>query len=270
LRGHDGLESGFRRTKGADVRWMRNEMTERNEPIGEYLDGHKERGGTYDQALSADPFDAYMTAWETRHVHDLLARAFPAGIGRYLDFACGTGRVTTMIAPVAREIVGVDVSASMLEIARTKLAAARFLEADLTSQEVDIGTFDLVSSFRFFGNAEHELRRAVLGALSRRIRPGGYLLVNSHRNPWALLSVLDRLGGGRMQVDLTYGSFKSLLREAGLEIAAVRPIAVWQFRHALSARAGSNPRREAKLERMFSAPLWARIAPDAVILARKT
>lgn len=245
-------------------------MNQRNEPIGDYVGGHKERGASYDQALSVDPFDAYMTEWETRHVRELLAQAYPSGIGRYLDFACGTGRMTTVIAPSAREVVGVDVSGSMLEIAGTKLPSARFVEADLTSQDVDVGSFDLVSSFRFFGNAEMQLRRAVLRELGKRVRSGGHLLVNNHRNPWALLSIVDRLGGGSMQVDLSHGVFRDLLREAGFEIVAIRPIAVWQYRHALAARAGADPAREARLEQIFGSSLWARVAPDAVILARKS
>ncbi len=245
-------------------------MRERNEPIGDYVAGHKERGGIYDDVLSTDPFDAYMTKWETRHVRDLIDHAFPSGIGRYLDFACGTGRMTQVIAPSAAEVVGVDVSASMLEVARGKIPAARFIEADLASQSVEIGMFDLVSSFRFFGNAELTLRRSVLRALSERVRPDGYLLVNSHRNPWAALSLLHRFGGSDMAVDLSYPAFKRLLREAGFEIAEVRPIAVWQFRHSLAARAGQNPDREEALEKFFSGGIWAPVAPDVVILARKT
>jgi SAM-dependent methyltransferase len=244
-------------------------MPDRNEPIGDYLEGHKERGGYYDKLLAASPFDAYMTEWETRHVRDLIARTFPSGVGRYLDFACGTGRMTQVVAATAAEAVGVDVSSSMLQVARRKVPAAKFVEADLTSQDVDIGSFDLVSSFRFFGNAEPGLRRSVLRALNSRMRAGGHLLVNSHRNPWAMLSVFDRLGGGDMRVDLSYRAFRRLLSEAGFAIREVRPIAVWQFRHAIAARAGSNPAREASLEKFFSGRLWAPIAPDAVILARK-
>jgi SAM-dependent methyltransferase len=245
-------------------------MPERNDPIIDYVAGHKERGPTYDRALSADPFDAYMTAWEIRHVRELLAKAFPGGIGRYLDFACGTGRITEIIAPMAVEVVGVDVSPTMLEVARGKLPSARFVEADLTANPLDLGAFDLVSSFRFFGNAEPDLRRAALRALGARLRAGGYLLLNSHRNPWALLSLISRLGGRPMHVDLSYPALKRLLAEAGFEVVAVRSIAAWQYRHALAARAGSDPRREERLEKLFSHRIWALVAPDIVLLARKT
>lgn len=244
-------------------------MSLEQKPAEPYREMHADRGGSYDEALTRSAFDAYMTEWESRHVRAILRRHFPAGIGRYLDFACGTGRMTQVIAPHASEVVGVDVSASMIDAARPKLPGARFVKADLTSESVDIGTFDLVSSFRFFGNAEMDLRVAVLRALNDRIRDGGYLLVNNHRNPWAITSLIDRISGGTMEVDLTPRRFRRILDEAGFRIVEIRPIAVWQIRFGLAATAGSHPRREERLERLFSSPAWATIAPDAVILARK-
>jgi SAM-dependent methyltransferase len=247
----------------------KRDMGEKFEPIGDYREGHASRGAVYDATLSASAFDTYMTAWEDRHVRELVRHAFPQGVPRYLDFACGTGRMTQVVAQYAKDVVGVDISPTMLEAAQPKLPAARFVRADLTTESVELGQFDLISSFRFFGNADHELRRSVLRALGALARPGGYLLINNHRNPWACISMIDRLTGGTMEVDLTPRLLRRILSEAGFEIVAIRPIAVWQYRYGIAAKAGSNPVREERLERMFSSPIWANIAPDAVILARK-
>jgi len=234
-----------------------------------YKDLHADRGGHYDAALAASAFDHYMSEWEERHVRELLPRVYPGGIDRYLDFACGTGRLTRIVAGFARETVGVDISPTMLEAARPKLPQARFVLADLTSESVELGQFDLVSSFRFFGNAEPELRAAVLRALSPLVKTGGHLLVNNHRNPWALMNVFDRLTGGHTDVHLKPRIFRRILADAGFEIVETRPIAVWQYRSRLAAQAGSRPQREVQLERRFSSSVWTPIAPDAVILARK-
>jgi len=245
-------------------------MAEKFKPIqGDYRESHVNRGGEYDSALSASSFDSYMTRWEERHVQQLLESYYPSGVDRYLDFACGTGRMTRAIADRCREVVGVDVSPTMLNAARPKLPQARFVLADLTSETVELGEFDLVSSFRFFGNAEPDLRAAALRALNPLVRTGGHLLVNNHRNPWALASVFHRLTGGTTDMHLTPRIFKRILADAGFEIVAIRPIAVWQYRARLAARAGRRPEREARLEQRFSSSLWAPIAPDAVILARK-
>ena len=86
----------------------------------DYRLSHLERGRSYDATLAETPFDAYMAAWERQHLARIVGRLFPTGVGRYLDFACGTGRVTSVVAPLARESVGVDISPSMLEAARER------------------------------------------------------------------------------------------------------------------------------------------------------
>ncbi|HQR40301.1 MAG TPA: class I SAM-dependent methyltransferase [Blastocatellia bacterium] len=244
-------------------------MAESFEPIGDYRGGHSDRGGKYDSSVAGDPFGAYMTAWETWHVAALLQSHMSRGVTRCLDFACGTGRMTTVLGRVAQEVVGVDISESMITEARKKLPSARFVVADLTSEGVDLGTFDLVSSFRFFGNAETDLRIKVLRELNRRMKDGAFLMVNNHRNPAALINRLDRAQGVHVDMDLTPAKFKRLLREAGFEIVTVRPIGVWMVRHALVSKAGSRPELESRLESLFASAVWAPLAPDAVILAKK-
>lgn len=235
----------------------------------EYKDMHVDRGGHYDAALSASAFDSYMTQWEEKYTREILRATYPDGVERYLDFACGTGRMTRVIAEFSKDVVGVDISPTMLEAARPKLPSARFIQADLTTESADLGQFDLVSSYRFFGNAEPELRAAVLRALSPMVKMGGHLLVNNHRNPWAFMSLIDRFGARQMEIDLTPPLFKRILADAGFDIVTSRPIAVWQYRFGLAARAGSDPAREARLEKRFSSSFWSPIAPDALILARK-
>jgi SAM-dependent methyltransferase len=244
-------------------------MTKTFEPIHDYRAGHKDRGGVYDAALAADPFDAYMHAWETRRVEELLRRHLAGRARRYLDFACGTGRMTAVIASFANEVVGIDISESMVMEARQKLPTAGFHVADITTSEVDLGRFDLVSSFRFFGNADHGLRQAVLRQLNRRMEPGALLVVNNHRNPQALMHRLARLTGGSIHMDLTPRKFRACLHDAGFDVVESAPIAAWQFRNALAMRAGSRPGLEARMEALFAASVFAPIAPDAVILARK-
>src|SRR6185436_6830497 len=91
----------------------------------------------------------------------------------------------------------------------------------------------LVTSFRFFGNAEQSLRAAVLGALKRRLAPGGYLIINNHRNPWSALDTLYRLAGGTSDLDLTYGKLARLLHSNGFRIVRTYPIGVWLLRHRM-------------------------------------
>ena len=67
------------------------------EPM-DYRDSHLAKGDTYDASIAAQPFDAYMAQHEEAWLRDVIPRLMPRG-GRYLDFACGTGRITAIVAP---------------------------------------------------------------------------------------------------------------------------------------------------------------------------
>lgn len=233
-----------------------------------YRQTHLDKGGVYDATIASQPFDAYMARWEAFYLRRIVPNLVHGG-GRYLDFACGTGRITSIVAPLVRESVGVDLSESMLAEARSKCPGTRFLQADLTREDVDIGEFDLATSFRFFGNAEHDLRAAAIGAIARRVRPGGFLIVNNHRNPRALGSLIAGLGGGHHDMDLTYRKFRRLLGDSGFRITDVRPIGFWIVRakHRHSPSLAGNAASIA--ERIFRQSLWAPWAPDCVIVAQK-
>ena len=169
----------------------------------DYRRSHLERGQHYDANLDQDPASAYLTAWERELLPRVVSPYFPSGIDRYLDFACGTGRVTQLLAPFAQQVVGVDVSESMMSIAMARLPEARFLHADITraddNKAHDLGLFNLIRSFRFFGNAEDSLRVAVLRALHERLADDGILLINNHRNPNAIAMRLQRATGGAVE-----------------------------------------------------------------------
>ena len=44
--------------------------------------------------MADSPWDAYMASWERKRLPEVLKRFFPVAPTRYLDFACGTGRIT--------------------------------------------------------------------------------------------------------------------------------------------------------------------------------
>ena len=234
----------------------------------DYRQIHLDKGGAYDATIASQPWDAYMARWEASYLRQIVPELVNGG-GRYLDFACGTGRITAIVAPLVRESVGVDLSESMLTEARSKCPATRFLRADLTREDIDFGQFDLATSFRFFGNAEPELRQAAMAVIAKRVRPQGFLIVNNHRNPHALGSLIAGLNGSHHDMDLTHREFERLLAESGFRITHVRPIGFWIIR----AKHRHSPLLErefpATAERLFRHRLWARWAPDCVIVAQK-
>jgi SAM-dependent methyltransferase len=237
----------------------------------DYRASHFAKGKAYDAYLHDSPFDAYMAAWERRLLPGIIERFYPNGPDRYLDFACGTGRITEQVAPLAKQSTAVDISPTMIDQARAKCPGTRFFLGDLTQDAMDLGQFDLATSFRFFGNAQDELREGAMRAVARHLVPGGHLIINSHRNPKAFYAVFERMTGGTAMkdMDLTLPKLRNLLDRHGMTIVALRPIAAWMFRSRIMLTTAPDSPRARRNEALFSSPLFAPIAPDTIVVARK-
>jgi SAM-dependent methyltransferase len=100
-----------------------------------------------------------------------------------LDFGCGIGRVCAALAPLAGEVVGVDVSPAMIRQAKACVAApnVRFevgSGADLAGfRDCSFDLFLAVDSFPYLVRAGDELVRTHVQEAARLLRPGGKLLV---------------------------------------------------------------------------------------------
>lgn len=157
----------------------------------------------------------------------LLDEVLPGGLSpvRHLDLACGTGRIIAHLAPRTTWSVGVDISPDMLTHARRRAPeAAGFALGDITAPPV-AGSFDLITAFRFFLNAEPDLRSEGLAAIRRILAPGGVLVANIHCQPWSPLGVWRRgrraLGRPADSV-LGIDAFESVLVDEGFSPVAER------------------------------------------------
>lgn len=66
---------------------------------------------------------------------------------RVLDLACGTGWFTQLLDPFVHEIVGLDIDAKMVEMARQESPAIEFIEADMTDFASRYSNWDLITCF---------------------------------------------------------------------------------------------------------------------------
>jgi SAM-dependent methyltransferase len=114
----------------------------------------------------------------------------PAGDERALDVGTGPGTLAIALAPLVREVVGVDVVPELLEAARRAAPAnATFVEADATKLPFEDGAFDLVCCRRTLHHvARPEL---VVAELARVTRPGGRVFVDDQIAPVDPLAALD-------------------------------------------------------------------------------
>ncbi len=194
--------------------------------------------GHFQQEQSAEAYDLDQYApdsywdvlWQIERnfldsvVHRLREKK---AVVRYLDFACGTGRVLAHLEQLCDESLGVDVSEAMLARARVRVRKASLVCGDITVQGAPVeGRYDLITAFRFLLNAGPELRRAAVGALAARLRdPESRLVVNCHGNSASYKAVLmpfralrSRITGRPTENLMWPSDVRRLLRTAGLEI----------------------------------------------------
>ncbi len=199
---------------------------ENNTPYAEsYVKSHAAAG--YGQRYKTT-FEGGYYGIEWRSIErPLLARVLSAfeGIKDWscLDFACGTGRITSVVAEHARQVTGVDVSAAMLEMAPGG-KNVRLLERNIIAQPLD-EQFDLLTAFRFFVNSEPELRESAMAAPAQHARPGARLIANVHVNSWSPVGLLYRARnavlGRTMNRSLSRAEFVSLANRHGFEVEQV-------------------------------------------------
>ena len=200
-----------------------------------YTESHKGKGRDYHESfVTADvkPHRAMLWRLEQRALDRLLQKHLGSTRSlTQLDFACGTGRILAHFQAKVASATGVDVSTSMMEVARQVAPRAELIEADLTKQDVLASRqFNLITAFRFFPNAEPELRQAVMNVLARHLAPGGVLVFNNHKNRNSLPRRVARLLG-RESTDstMTHREVEVLLSGAGLRVVEIVPLASLPF-----------------------------------------
>ena len=113
-----------------------------------------------------------------------------------LDLGCGPGHLTASIAERGADVVGVDASQEMIEAARERYPALRFMAADARSLASDVearDAFDAVFSnaaLHWIPDQDHD---AVLDNVREVLRPGGRFVaeMGGRGNVAALIEALN-------------------------------------------------------------------------------
>src|ERR671931_1583124 len=114
----------------------------------------------------------------------------PRGDERALDAGTGAGTLALALAPLVREVVGVDVVPELLERARAGAPAnVTFIEGDATNLPLESGSFDLACSRRTFHHIARPER--AVAELARVTAPGGRVFVDDQIAPVDPLVALE-------------------------------------------------------------------------------
>ena len=115
----------------------------------------------------------------------------------------------------------------MLEVAREIAPLSRVVQADLTRNDVLAGQkFDLITAFRFFPNAEPELRREAMETLCSKLRTGGCLVLNNHQNHSSLPDRVRRILTTKPFLSTPAREILELISSFGLEIIKVYHVGI--------------------------------------------
>jgi SAM-dependent methyltransferase len=140
----------------------------------------------------------WNNAWIWRRLAGLLREAGGGALPRLvIDAPAGTGRFTERLRAAGCEVLHLDRSREMLDRARQKHGAGRYLVADALAPPVEAPDGAVVISFRFLQHFDHDGRVAALRGL-RRLAPRA---VVAYYPGWHYKMVLRRL---RKRLGLPY------------------------------------------------------------------
>ena len=178
----------------------------------------------YEEALSnalapsgegREYFAAGRVAWLKRCVADL--KDSPKTI---LDFGCGDGATAPLLlrALNADSVVGLDVSAKSLELARKRHATEQ-IRYEAIGEFRESGRIDLAYCNGVFHHIAPEQRGEALALVHRALGVGG-LFSLWENNPWSLATryVMSRCAFDRDAIPLSPPEARRLLRDGGFEV----------------------------------------------------
>jgi ubiquinone/menaquinone biosynthesis C-methylase UbiE len=150
-----------------------------------------------------------------------------------LEVGCGTGANLALYQRAGCEVAGVDLSPSMLDVARAKLGEHADLRlCDAADMPYEDHSFDLVVAFLTLHEMSAGVRESVMDEMVRVAGPDGRLLViDFHTGPlrfpkgWLFKSgiVLLEIGAGREH----FRNYRDFLARRGLRgLVASRPLTV--------------------------------------------
>lgn len=125
----------------------------------------------YFEELARKPFDRELLA--------KFAELMPRG-GRVCDMGCGPGHVGRYLAGFGLDVIGVDVSASMIAVARRLNPEIKFEQGDMLQLQCADASFAGIAAFYSLIHIDRPRVPQALKELRRVLAKGGHVLIAFH------------------------------------------------------------------------------------------
>ena len=173
---------------------------------------------------------------------EYLTRALKEGAS-VLDLGCGTGEpMLRYLVERQYEVLGVDASVAMIDIARMRFPDTRFEVCDMRELNLQ-RRFDAVIAWHSLFHLAPGDQRAMIQTFARHLQPGGLLMFTSGSDAGEVWS--ENGGEALYHASLAQAEYGSLLETHGFQVlhhamddAACGGATVW------IARLGSGQRRQ--------------------------
>lgn len=174
--------------------------------------GHRRFSLEYNEAMYQVASDR-LKALLSRHQIDLLDK-------KVLDVGPGVGYfIQKYVEWGAKEVVGIDIAPTSIEILRNKFPEQTFIEGDISQNDlIPEDSFDLVFAISVIFHITHDEQfENALVNMCRSVRPGGYLiLVDSFSKPI--------IPSGKHVRLRPFGAYPPILEKNGFRIVEKTPM----------------------------------------------
>ena len=139
--------------------------------------------------------------------------------GLVCDLGCGPGHVGRYLSERGKAVVGIDLSPAMVALARELNPGLEFRVGDMRALDVPNDAWSGIAAFYSIIHVPRDEVVAVLGELSRVLRPGGWLLLAFHVGDDVVHQV--EWWGQEVNLDFTFfrtSEMEDFLRTAGFVV----------------------------------------------------
>ena len=192
-------------------------MSDRRRIVEAAYDELGARFGEWAGRIEGEPLD--------RFVGELRER-LPAG-ARVLDLGCGAGVPSTRQLAERFDVVGVDLSAEQVRLARAAVPPATFVQRDFMELDVPPASLDAVTAFYSFMHVPRDEHPPLLARIYEWLKPGGLFLA-----PLSTLGGPDRVENW-LGVDMFFSGWDAetnsrIVRDAGFDVLVDEVIPMWE------------------------------------------